>query len=183
VSRPRFRIPNRTAPANLLGMVQRSQRARASQAKGARGEDTVAAALVASGYRMVERISTPCKLVTHGGAPRIVYVGRVSGDYRAILTTSQGAGISVLVESKAYDGRLPWSAFEDHQPVGLTEHEDLGGISLVAWVDRGEVRLIAWREFRRVGFCAGKSVEWDSTTESIRIHKPARARAQKVTTR
>lgn len=160
---------NQKPGETTLDAVRRSQSARLSQRKGAQGEDLVKKALVDAGYLMVERICPPAIAKMIRGKPVVVYTGAVSGDYRAIAGI-HALGLSVLVEAKTYDERLPWSAFEDHQIEALDLHARCGGISIVAWVDRGEVRLISWFIFREIGFGPGKSVGWDEKEGKLRIH-------------
>lgn len=163
------------SPAEIVAKVRSTSAARASQAKGAASEHMVRAALVAAGYHMVERIATPCKLVRG----RLVYSDRVSGDFRAVLPlkrtlgSAQGPviyrGISVLVECKARDVSLTWTAFEDHQRRALEDHAKLGGVSLVGWVQRGRVRLLDWAAIRAAGFGPGRSVMWDLNATTWRV--------------
>ena len=149
------------SPAEIVAKVRSTSAARASQAKGSASESMVRAALVAAGYRMVERIATPCKLVRG----RLVYSDRVSGDFRAIV----GPGFSVLVECKARDVSLTWTAFEEHQRRALDEHAKLGGISVVGWVQRGRVRILDWAAIRAAGFGPGRSVMWDLNATTWRV--------------
>ena len=106
------------------------------------------------GYRMVEAVNTPWKVIRNG--KRIVGafpVAKVSGDFRALEPMT---GRSVLVEVKSHKGdTLPWSAFEDHQRRALEEHHVTGGISLISWVIDGKVLIWKWPV---EGFGPGKSI-------------------------
>ena len=154
-------------PSEIAAKIRRVSTAKASQAKGVHGEELVRRALVATGYCMVERIATPAKLARG----RLVYSSRVSGDFRAVwplrvrLGPANGAerdfGVSVLVECKARDVSLTWTAFEDHQRRALEDHAKLGGISLVGWIRCGRVHLLDWSAIRAAGFEAGWAVVVD----------------------
>lgn len=117
------------------------------------GQDVVEKALEARGFKMVESVNTPWRVIRKMG--RIVGafpLKKVSGDFRAITT----GGVSVLVEVKSRDGgSIPWSAFEEHQREALSRHSALGGISIVATVREGVVHFYDWPI---VGFGPGKSI-------------------------
>lgn len=131
----------------------RAFKQKARRAHGEQGQDLVEVALVARGFKMIEAVHTPWRVIRKMG--RIVGafpVKKVSGDFRAVTT----GGVSVLVEVKGRDGRnVPWSAFEDHQREALSDHAACGGISLVACVRDGEIKFYDWPV---PGFGPGKSL-------------------------
>jgi hypothetical protein len=65
-----------------------------------------------------------------------------------------------MAEVKTIDQHnLRWSDFRPHQPAALTEHADLGGLTLVIWVYGNEQFVLSWPI---PGFGPGKSIspEW-----------------------
>lgn len=121
------------------------------QRRGAETEERVEKALRARGFALVEKVEVPFGMTKDGTrfARR-----KVSGDFRAV---SPG-GFSVLIESKAYPDRLPFSAFKPHQIESLRTHHAAGGITEVAWTDGAELRFIPWAAFEGIGFGKGASV-------------------------
>lgn len=111
-----------------------------NKAQGERTERLTKQALEANGVGMVERIETGFGIVRRG--KRIVSAypkARVSGDFRGVLN-----GRSVLCEAKHREGRLQYSALEQHQREALTAHAELGGLSLVAWDTGEDLFLMQW---------------------------------------
>ena len=144
------------------------------QRNGQVAEDKVEISLLRRGFKIVEKVEVPFGVTEDG---RRYAKRKVCGDYRAV---EPGSGRSVLVESKAYDERLPWSALKPHQVKALDEHMIAGGITEVAWTDRGSLRFIPWSLFRKVGFGDRKSVVWTGTT--IEIHTREKRDSNKAKT-
>lgn len=129
--------------------------AKSSQSRGKAGEDAARLALASAGFKMIERIGTPVRLVKHpfvDGYFRVIYGERVAADFRAVGPL----GVSVMAEVKTVD-TLRWSDFRAHQPDALSEHEACGGVSLVAWV-RDEVYIMRWCDMLAAGFAPRKSL-------------------------
>jgi hypothetical protein len=131
-----------------------------NRATGDFGQDIAKAHLERIGYRMVERVHTPWKVIFAngaGGRRRVVAafpMEKVSGDFRAVEPMT---GRNVLVEVKTNENSsLPWSAFEDHQTRALEENHVLGGISLIAWVKGGVTMIYRWPV---ADFVPGKSIK------------------------
>lgn len=142
------------------------------QAIGKAGEDASVYALRLLGVRQIESIGTPVKVVPHPtlkGYYRVGWGETVIGDRRGVLP----GGRSVLCETKTIlSHNLRWSDFRDHQPAALTEHAELGGLSLVCWVSEvgpiimewpidgfGPGRSISIAEAREVELCGG---DWNT---------------------
>jgi hypothetical protein len=49
-----------------------------------------------------------------------------------------------MIEVKTVEHNLRWSDFREHQPGKLTEHAELGGLSLVVWVHSSGVYTLEW---------------------------------------
>ena len=121
---------------------------RKSQRIGAHGEDLAARILGGIGIRQLERIGTPVRQIDG----RIIYGAPVAADFRGVnpiaiyphTTRTDTIGQSVLVEVKTVEHNLHWSDFREHQPGKLTEHTDLGGLSLVVWVHSSGVYVMRW---------------------------------------
>jgi len=126
---------------------------RKEQRIGKAGEDWAMNAVRGVGVEMVERIGTPVKIVgTRGEWYRIKWGEKVSGDARGVLP----GGRSVLVETKTIrDRNLRWSDLRTHQPGRLSQHAELGGLSLLVWVHSTGIYVMEWpiRDFRH-----GKSI-------------------------
>jgi len=130
---------------------------RAEQAQGKAGETAARLALQSLGYRAIEKIGTPVRLIPHPSARgyyRVIYGEPVAADWSAVGP----GGVSVRVEVKTTDHNLRWSDFRQHQPGKLSEHEDAGGVSLVVWVTGLSVLVMRWREVLAAGFGPGKSL-------------------------
>jgi hypothetical protein len=127
---------------------------KAQQQVGKAGEDWAANAVRALGVEMVERIGTPVKIVRTkpGGWVQIVWGEKVSGDTRGVLP----GGRSVLVETKTIlERNLQWGDLRPHQPGRLSQHAELGGLSLLVWVHSSGIYVIKWPIS---DFCHGKSI-------------------------
>lgn len=131
---------------------------RTSQSLGAAGEQQAISALHRVGVNMVEHVGTPVKLIpvnsemTRRGVYRVVFGERVAADHRGVAR----GGISVLAEVKTCFGRnLQWSDLEQHQIESLTEHDQLGGISLIVYVTDNGIHVMRWPV---VGFGHGKGI-------------------------
>lgn len=130
---------------------------RAEQKRGKAGENWAANAVRAFGVEMVEEIGTPVKIVRTKKMPdglwyKIVWGEKVSGDTRGVLP----GGRSVLVETKTIlDRNLQWGDLRPHQPGRLSQHAELGGLSLLVWVHASGIYLMQWpiSDFRH-----GKSI-------------------------
>ena len=111
---------------------------------GKYGQRVVASILSSLGVLMVEPIGTPIKAIPHPrlrGYYRVIWEETVSGDHRGILP----GGRSVLAETKTIlDRNLQWSDLRPHQPIGLTQHADAGGLSLLVWVHSSGVYVMKW---------------------------------------
>jgi len=105
-------------------------------------EQAAAKQLRMLGLRMVEPIETGWRIIRdrNGKIINAFPVEKVSGDIRAIIP----GGTSVLVEVKERDRNLRWSDFEAHQRDALTEHAELGGVSLVMWLHNGWFYTFCW---------------------------------------
>ena len=129
---------------------------RREQRIGGAGEHVAASVLSALGISMVERIGTPVKLIPAPyarGYYRVIWAEAVSGDHRGILP----GGRSVLAETKTImDRDLRWSDLRPHQPGQLTQHAELGGLSLLVWVHSTGVYVLKWPV---AGFGPGKSID------------------------
>lgn len=166
--RIRLNVRPGASAAELLAAARLSQLQGDRQRIGQEGEDRVAAALLARGLRLVEKVEVPMGITSDG---RRFGKRTVSGDYRAVDPVM---GRSVLVEVKNIPDRLSWSDFRKHQPGALDEHQSARGITEVAWIDRGTLRFIPWERFRALGFGPRLSVAWNHFTNDIEIHKPIR---------
>lgn len=135
--------------------------------------------MIARGDIMVEKTEVGFRLDRNGNRYPL---RKVSGDFRAVRKVRHVAfgqvedvGVSVMVEVKHHDERLPWGAFTrrdgSHQSEELNIHLQAGGITEVAWIDRGALRFIPWQRFREIGFRPGTSVVW--TGKTIEIHNGA----------
>ena len=128
---------------------------RVSQSLGAAGEEQAVSALHRVGVEMVQEISTPVVLQPIDMRQRIYRVSwkkRVSGDHTGIAR----GGLFVLAEVKTAFGRnLHWSDLDDHQPVSLDRHDQLGGISLLVYVTDNGVHVMRWPI---AGFGPGKGI-------------------------
>jgi len=133
-----------------------------SAAKGKAAEAIVRNMLIAMGLRCVERIETGFKIGKGIGTRRIP-VSKVSGDFRAVVP---GSGVSVLVEVKRRPKCLRWSDLEEHQRRALSEHDAVGGISLLAWVSSEGVAIMQW-PLPPHALRIGLSLEWQ---QANRLH-------------
>lgn len=116
---------------------------RSEKKAGDAGQQIAASVLRSLGVNMVEQIATPVHLIPHHSARgyfRVIYGEPVSGDFRGVMV----GGRSVLVEVKTVEHNLRWSDFREHQPERLTQHAELGGLSLVVWVHSGSVYVMRW---------------------------------------
>lgn len=121
---------------------------------GDAGQNLAANALRQLDVRMVEKIGTPVKCIptSRPGVFTVIWGEKVAGDHRGVLV----GGRSVLAETKTIlDRNLRWSDFREHQPAALTEHAELGGLSLVVWVHSSGVYVMQWPVD---GLEAGKSI-------------------------
>lgn len=127
-----------------------------NRASGELGEKLVSLALQKMGFRMVEKVATPWRVIFKNHRPIHAFpVEKVSGDFRAIEPST---GRQVLVEVKTHDAdTLPWSSFQPHQIHALQENSDCKGLSLMAWVREGVVHIIYWPA---AGFGPGKSMKY-----------------------
>jgi hypothetical protein len=119
---------------------------------GKSGEQLARMYLEHLGIRQIERIGTP---VTVTRSPR---TGKISGaffgepcaaDFRGVvphyeLPSGLYVGQSVMAEVKTVEHNLRWSDFQLHQPGKLSEHAELGGLSLVCWVHSTGVYILQW---------------------------------------
>lgn len=128
-----------------------------SQAVGETGENMVHRTLIDCGFRLVEKVNTPWKVIWAN--KRVVSafpVKKVSGDFRAVGP----GGRSVLVEVKyREEGNLRFSDFQPHQHAALNEHADATAITMVAWVRGAEIKFYDWPI---PGFGPGKSLKWEN---------------------
>lgn len=130
--------------------VANQLRGKQARSAGKAGEALTKAALYAAGYRFIERVHTPWKVLRRPdpdakGGSRIVGAvpeDKVSGDFRAV---DPRTGRSVLCEAK-FDGedRVIWSDLEEHQIAALNEHSRCGGESLFSAVIGGRAWLLRW---------------------------------------
>lgn len=120
----------------------RSAKAKASQRIGESSEAIVKILLDRRGYRMIEHPQSRRVKTDRGW----IFIDKLSGDFRAI---QPGTGKSVLVEVKYRDRNLRPSDFEEHQITSLRDHEDYGGISIIAHVHALGVDLMTYSEFSK----------------------------------
>lgn len=177
----RFKTPSGPVTA---AKIRQSMLQAERQRNGERTESDVRSAMIARGDVMVEKTEVGFRLDKNGNRYPL---RKVSGDFRAVRKIyatyrfegvtyeCEPIGVSVMVEVKHHDERLPWGAFTrrdgSHQSEELDLHLKTGGITEVAWMDRGVLRFIPWQEFKRVGFGPGTSVVW--TGSIIAIHNSA----------
>ena len=173
----RFKTPSGPVTA---AKIRQSMLQAERQRNGERTESEVRSAMIARGDIMVEKTEVGFRLDRNGNRYPL---RKVSGDFRAVRKTqftsgfceTEAVGVSVMVEVKHHDERLPWGAFTrrdgSHQSEELNLHLDAGGITEVAWMDRGALRFIPWQRFREIGFRPGTSVVW--TGKTIEIHNGA----------
>lgn len=126
-----------------LDAVARKLRNRANTMRGDYTQEIVGHRLRVLGLKMVQRIATGWRLQRgkHGimGATPLA---KVHADFTAIVP---GTGQSVRCEVKARrDGVLSLADFAPHQVRALTEHHELGGLSLVGWVHTHGVDVLRW---------------------------------------
>lgn len=91
---------------------------------------------------MTEPVHTPWRIL-RDAAGRITSaypVEKVSGDIRAIAP----GGRSVLAEVKVRDHNLRWTDLEPHQRHALSEHNRLGGLSLLIWLHTTGAYILPW---------------------------------------
>ncbi len=127
---------------------------RSEQRTGAIGEEWAANRLRALGIEMVEKIGEPVKLIParQPRTYRVIWGEKVSGDHRGILP----GGRSVLMETKTIlDRNLRYSDLRPHQPGRLSQHAELGGLSLLVWVHTSDVYVLEWPV---EGFGPGKGI-------------------------
>lgn len=118
-------------------------RGRQAQRLGEQAELLVKSELTRRGFRMIEAVNVPMKPIYRDGELIAVKrLAKVSGDWRAVGPSGQ----SVLVEVKARPGRLQYHVIERHQVRALQQHQEAGGLSLVAWydTDAARVHIIEW---------------------------------------
>ena len=124
---------------------------------GKQGQGLAADALARLGVEMVEKIGTPVIMIPKGtvhSVPvfQIIFEEKVSGDHRGTLRGGRG----VLAETKTIlDRNLRYSDLRPHQPERLSEHDLLGGLSLLVWVHSLGVYVMQW-PIR--GFVSGTSI-------------------------
>lgn len=116
---------------------------RRNQKKGSEGEAIARRAMSNYGYTFIWPIATPY-IITRDRNGRVIGAAakeQVAGDLRALYD----GGISVLAEVKDHDGpRLTYSTLERHQHEALTEHDRLGGISLLIWIHQKEAYIMRY---------------------------------------
>lgn len=146
-------------------MTQTSEQARAKQRQGAVGQSVATLALHRLGVQMAEEIATPVILKPARkpiqGKPTPFYVTygkKVSGDHRGVMP----GGRSVLAETKSMRGeRLVYSDLREHQPERLSEHAELGGLSLLIWASEYGTFVMEWPVLLKIGFKPGKGIGID----------------------
>lgn len=148
---------------------------RKSQKIGDQGENLTDLRLRSMGFKMVEKIGQPVRLIpipesvkhciqkihmSPYAIYRVIFGEKVSGDRRAII---EGSGRSVLIETKTIiDRNLRWSDLRKHQPDRLTYHASLGGVSLLVWVHSSGIYVLRWPID---GFERGKSISPEQAKE------------------
>lgn len=115
-----------------------------SRIKGNQGQKLADEELVRRGVAMVRSIPT----LKRAGR----YVRTTAADTIGIIP---GTGQSVIMEIKAYDGVLQWSALRDDQHQRLAEHSQYGGISLIGWVNGKDVYIM---QYPVAGFAPRRSI-------------------------
>jgi len=109
------------------------------------GERIARIVLSQMGIEFIERIHNAWKLVRWIDSRRsiavVVAASRVSGDFRGIAADGRSVLVEVKTRTRNVD-RLLFSDLKQHQRAALSEHNRLGGLSLVVWiVDDGFVDM------------------------------------------
>lgn len=122
---------------------------RAEQKIGKDGEALGVVALRNIGVEQIERIGTPVTIIRDPRNPgkilKVFYGEPVAADYRGVyVVPPYNIGQSVMAEIKTVEHNLRLSDFQDHQPGKLSEHADLGGLSLVVWVHSTGIKVMRW---------------------------------------
>lgn len=131
------------------------------QVIGKGGEERAANTLRSLGIRMVEKIGTPVRLIPakQPNTYFVIWGDKVSGDHHGIIPYT---GRYVLAETKTMlDHNLRWSDLREHQPERLSEHANLGGLSLLVWVHSDGIYVMQWPI---PGFQSGKSIDRETAT-------------------
>jgi len=133
-------------------------RGKRSKFKGDTGEMIARRAMIDMGLEFIHRINTPWK-ITRDRTGRVTHAkagNKVAGDWRAVAPWN---GQSVLAEVKYRDNpTLPYSTLEDHQHRSLTEHQAVGGLSLLIWIHHEDPFVLIWPVD---GFVPKKSIVLD----------------------
>jgi hypothetical protein len=126
-----------------------------SNALGQIGEQLIEIKLRQAGFEMINKLENTWRIFRmvqrgksgwqKGKILSWMVPAKVDGDYRAIVPVT---GQSVLVEVKTRAGKLEYAQLKPHQRKALTDHANLGGVSLVGWYDNGSVNsdlyLMQW---------------------------------------
>lgn len=134
-----------------------------NQKSGEFGEAIVRRELDRRGFRMVEKVNTPWKVLWRNGKPFHAFpMEKVSGDFIGIEPLT---GRKVLVEVKAKDeGTFPYSMLEEHQARALQENHICNGVSLLALVRGMKAQIHRWPID---GFGPGKSLKWQEAFQNV----------------
>ena len=148
---------------------------RHEQRIGSAGEALAETILRAWGVEQLERVGTPVTVIRTGKKITGAFFGEpVAADYRGVLPilpkfhgteycAEKTIGQSVMAEVKTIlDRNLTWSDLRPHQPGKLTEHADLGGMSLLVWVHQSGVYILRWPID---GFGPGKGISPEMARE------------------
>lgn len=128
---------------------------RVEQSIGKAGEALARTVLESLGVCQLEKIGTPVTVTRSRDGKRIngaFYGEPCAADFRGVFpiathphtTNPETIGQSVMAEVKTVEHNLRLSDFKPHQPGKLTEHADLGGLSLVVWVHSSGVYVLRW---------------------------------------
>ena len=141
---------------SFLGGEENLQQERVKS--GARGEKVAELALYQAGFRAIERVENAWSVIRRGGKVVSAFPkAKVSADFWAVVP---GSGRAVRVEVKSTKVKtLSLSGFRDHQLYELERFNQLGGLSLLAWVSGGECILYEWPI---LGFEKGAPLKWPS---------------------
>ncbi len=123
-------------------MTPAQYRSSRSNKLGQTGEELARYLLQRLGLAMVEPVHTPWRILRDpaGRIASAYPVEKVSGDIRAVAP----GGRSVLAEVKVRDHNLRWTDLEPHQRQALSQHHDLGGLSLLVWLHTSDSYILPW---------------------------------------
>jgi hypothetical protein len=125
------------------------EQGRRSKNKGKAGEKLALTVMRSLGFKNLQQIGTPVRLIPPSGKQqrrdffrRIIWGEKVRGDIWGIESET---GKSVLVEVKTYDGdRLVFSALDPHQVEALNSQVSCNGLAFLVWVSFNGIFVLEW---------------------------------------